>query len=43
MKNSSRLATNFQYLVAKVKNLSALAPVLGAISSLAFSCNEAAD
>ena len=42
MKNSSRLATNFQYLVAKVKNLSALEPVLGAISRLAFSCNEPA-
>ena len=33
MKHSSRqLAANFQDLVAKVKNLVALAPVLGAIS-----------
>ena len=33
MKHSSRnLATNFQDLVAKVKNLVTLAPVLGAIS-----------
>ena len=28
----ANLATNFQDLVAKVKNLGALAPVLGAIS-----------
>ena len=33
MKDSSaNLATNFQDLVAKVKNVVALAPVLGAIS-----------
>ena len=33
MKNSScQFATNFQNLVAKVENLGALAPVLGAIS-----------
>ena len=31
-RSSGQLVTNFQDLVAKVKNLGALAPVLGAIS-----------
>ena len=31
----ANLATNFQNLVAKVKNLVALAPILGEISRLA--------
>ena len=37
MKHSSRrLATNFQDLVAKVKNLVTLVPVIGTISCLAL-------
>ena len=37
----ANLATNFQDLVAKVKNLVTLAPVLGAISHPGANCNEA--
>ena len=36
----ANLATNFQDLVAKVKNLGALAPVLGAISRPGISVHE---
>ena len=36
--SSANLATNFQDLVAKVKNFVALAPVLGAISRLVIDC-----
>ena len=39
MKHSSRqLANNFQDLVAKVKNLVVMAPVLGAISRPDYPC-----